>query len=127
MWNRARTEDNKRVEEIQNERDRIERETRRREELLQVERIEREKKDKARKEEIRRQEELLSGRKMRAKTADPSVDRLNLGPNGIQIYHYKDPGKLFGFVVYIYIKLYSLSVWMDVAASASRLNGQNLA
>jgi len=92
MWNRARTEDMKRIEMIQNERDRMERETRTREELLQVERLEREKKDRARKEEIRRQEELLSGRNLRAKTTDPSVERLNQGLGGIQIYHYKDPG-----------------------------------
>jgi len=45
--------------------------------------------DRARKEEIRRQEELLSGRKVRAKTTDLAVEKPEGG--GIQIYHYKDP------------------------------------
>ena len=66
------------------------RESRARDEIMRAEMAERAMKDDARKQEIRRQEELLAGRRVgRAKTADPSA--FNPG-NGIQIYHYKDPG-----------------------------------
>ena len=51
---------------------------------------ERVEKDRQRKLEIQRQEQLLSGRIVRAKTEEHG-DPSGRGP-GIQIYHYKDPG-----------------------------------
>jgi hypothetical protein len=92
MWARAQAEDNKRLQTIQRERERQEAEQLAREEILRREMEERERKDRARKESIRRQEELLSGRQVRAKTTEEGMERLHLG-GGIQVYHYKDPGK----------------------------------
>ena len=80
---------------IEAERERMARECRAREEILRTENEERARKDEARRLEIQRQEELLAGRRMgRAKTTDPSVDRAFNPGNGIQIFHYKDPGNL---------------------------------
>jgi len=89
LWDRAKQDDNKRVDLIMTEKRRVEMEQKMRNEILQKENEERLAKDKARKEEIRRQEELLSGRKIRAKTTDIQADYVN--PGGIQVYHYKDP------------------------------------
>lgn len=91
MWDRTREDDEKRVAKIAAEKKLIEQESLAREEIMRRGNEERLERDRARKEEIRRQEELLSGRKIRAKTTDLSVDRPADG--GIQIYHYKDPGK----------------------------------
>lgn len=91
MWDRAVTEDRRRIQGLQAERDRIEREAAARAEIMRREEAERERTAQARREEIRRQEELLSGRKTRAKTADPGLGEFHPG-GGIQIYHYKDPG-----------------------------------
>jgi len=89
LWDRSKLEDDKRVGMITTEKNRIENEQKMRNEILQKENGERLIKDKARKEEIRRQEELLSGRKIRAKTTDMETGYVN--PGGIQVYHYKDP------------------------------------
>merc|ERR1719378_587337 len=88
MWDRTREDDEKRVAKIAAEKKLIEQESLAREEIMRRGNEERLERDRARKEEIRRQEELLSGRKIRAKTTDLSVDR---PADGIQIYHYKDP------------------------------------
>jgi len=89
LWNRAKTDDQQRINKISDEQRRIEEESRAREEILRRGDDERIARDKARKEELRRQEELLSGRKTRSKTTEPSVDDIRGG--GIQILHYKDP------------------------------------
>jgi len=87
LWDRAKAEDSKRVNAITTEKQRIEDEARKRDEIMALGNAERQEKDKQRKLEIHRQEQLLSGRIVRAKTeCDPS----GRGP-GIQIYHYKDP------------------------------------
>ena len=91
LWNRAKTDDQQRINKISDEQRRIEEESRAREEILRRGDDERIARDKARKEELRRQEELLSGRKTRSKTTEPSVDDIRGG--GIQILHYKDPGE----------------------------------
>jgi len=92
MWERTKSEDNKRIQGIQSERNRMEREQAAREQILRREAEERQEKDMARRMEINRQEELLQGRTTRAKTADPSyLDHMLKTGNGIQIYHYKDP------------------------------------
>lgn len=91
LWNRAKDDDDKRINNISNEKRRIEEESRAREEILRRGDQERIAMDKARKEELRRQEELLCGRKIRSKTAELSVEDVRGG--GIQIYHYKDPGE----------------------------------
>jgi len=93
MWQRAMEEDKKRTDCLNMDRQRIEQEQLAREDILRKEQAERDMKNKARREEICRQEELLSGRQIRAKTLDPKVERLNENPAGpgIQIYHYKDP------------------------------------
>ena len=90
MWNRSKEDDEKRVGAINEEKRRIEEEYRAREEIMRRGNEERLARDQARKEEIKRQEQLLSGRTVRAKTTDPSVEDVRGG--GIQIYHYKDPG-----------------------------------
>ena len=88
---------------IEAERERMARECRAREEILRTENEERARKDEARRLEIQRQEELLAGRRMgRAKTTDPSVDRAFNPGNGIQIFHYKDPGNN---MIYNFIKI----------------------
>jgi len=89
MWNRTREDDEKRVAKINAEKKLREDEYVAREEIMKRGNEERIALDKARKEEIRRQDELLSGRKIRSKTTDLSVDKPEGG--GIQIYHYKDP------------------------------------
>ena len=91
LWNRAKDDDTKRINKITDEQRRIEEESRAREEILRRGDQERIAMDKARKEELRRQEELLTGRKIRSKTAELSMDDVRRG--GIQIYHYKDPGQ----------------------------------
>merc|ERR1711899_546694 len=88
LWNRAKTDDQQRINKISDEQRRIEEESRAREEILRRGDDERIARDKARKEELRRQEELLSGRKTRSKTTEPSVDDIRGG--GIQILHYKE-------------------------------------
>jgi len=90
LWDRAKAEDSKRVNAITTEKQRIEEEARKREEIMARGNAERVEKDKQRKAEIARQEQLLSGRIARAKTEDPNHDPAGRGP-GIQIYHYKDP------------------------------------
>merc|ERR1711899_14535 len=89
LWNGAKTDDQQRINKISDEQRRIEEESRAREEILRRGDDERIARDKARKEELRRQEELLSGRKTRSKTTEPSVDDIRGG--GIQILYYKDP------------------------------------
>lgn len=89
LWNRAKDDDNKRINKITDEQRRIEEESRAREEILRRGDQERQAMDKARKDELRRQEELLTGRKIRSKTAELSLNDVRGG--GIQIYHYKDP------------------------------------
>ena len=69
----------------------MEEEAQAREEILRRSDEERQARDKARRDELRRQEELLSGRKIRSKTAELSAESVRGG--GIQIYHYKDPGQ----------------------------------
>merc|ERR1712095_43458 len=64
---------------------RIEDEARAREEILRRGDEERIAMDKARKDELRRQEEILTGRKIRSKTTDLSVD--DIRGAGIQIFH----------------------------------------
>ena len=90
MWNRTREDDEKRVAKINAEKKLREDEYVAREEIMKRGNEERMALDKARKEEIRRQDELLSGRKIRSKTTDLRVEKPEGG--GIQIYHYKDPG-----------------------------------
>ena len=90
MWNRTKEDDEKRVAKITEEKKKREEEYIAREEIMKKGNEERLERDKARKEEIRRQEQLLSGRKIRAKTTDLSAGEV--GGGGIQIYHYKDPG-----------------------------------
>jgi hypothetical protein len=89
MWDRAKAEDSKRVNAITTEKQRIEEEARKRDEIMAAGNVERLEKDKQRKQEIHRQEQLLSGRIQRAKTEEQG-DPSGRGP-GIQIYHYKDP------------------------------------
>jgi len=89
MWNRTKEDDEKRVAKITEEKKKREEEYIAREEIMKKGNEERLERDKARKEEIRRQEQLLSGRKIRAKTTDLSAGEV--GGGGIQIYHYKDP------------------------------------
>lgn len=89
FWDRAKAEDSKRVNAITTEKQRIEEEARKREEIMARGNAERLEKDKQRKLEIQRQEQLLSGRIARAKTEEVG-DPSGRGP-GIQIYHYKDP------------------------------------
>ena len=91
LWNRAKDDDQQRLKKLSEDQRRIEEESRAREEILRRGDEERIARDKARKEELRRQEELLTGRKLRSKTTEPSIDDIRGG--GIQIYHYKDPGK----------------------------------
>ena len=91
LWNRAKDDDQTRINKITDEQRRIEEESRAREEILRRGDQERQAQDKARKEELRRQDELLSGRKIRSKTAELSAESVRGG--GIQIYHYKDPGQ----------------------------------
>lgn len=90
LWDRAKQDDSRRVNMITTEKERIMNEQRMREEIMSRGNEERIAMDKARKEEIKRQEELLSGRKIRAKTADSKLEPGYLGA-GIQVYHYKDP------------------------------------
>jgi len=90
LWDRAKQDDSKRLNTIMTEKQRIENEQKMREDIMRRGNEERLAMDKARKEEIRRQEELLSGRKIRAKTADSKIDPGYLG-GGIQVFHYKDP------------------------------------
>jgi len=90
MWNRTKEDDERRIAKIKEEKRRTEDEYLAREEIMRKGNEERLERDKARKEEIRRQEELLSGRKIRSKTADLTVEQVG-GVGGIQIYHYKDP------------------------------------
>jgi len=89
LWNRAKTDDQLRISKINEDKKRIEDEARAREEILRRGDEERIAMDRARKEELRRQEEILTGRKIRSKTTDLSVDDIRGG--GIQIFHYKDP------------------------------------
>jgi len=89
LWDRAKAEDSKRVNAITTEKQRIEEEARKRDEIMAQGNAERLEKDKQRKLEIQRQEQLLSGRIQRAKTEEHG-DPSGRGP-GIQIYHYKDP------------------------------------
>lgn len=91
LWNRAKTDDQMRLSKIDADKKRIEDEARAREEILRRGDEERIAMDKARKEELRRQEEILTGRKIRSKTTDLSVD--DIRGAGIQIFHYKDPGR----------------------------------
>ena len=93
MWNRTKEDDEKRVAKINADKKFRDEEFMKREEIMWRGQEERLAADLARKEEIRRQEELLSGKRIRAKTTDLSVDKPEGG--GIQIYHYKDPGTLF--------------------------------
>ena len=93
MWNRTKEDDEKRVAKINADKKFRDEEFMKREEIMRRGQEERLAADLARKEEIRRQEELLSGRRIRAKTTDLSVDKPEGG--GIQIYHYKDPGNSF--------------------------------
>ena len=92
LWNRAKDDDKQRINKISDEQKRIEEESRAREEILRRGDEERIAVDKARKEELARQELLLSGRKIRSKTAELSAEEVR-GGGGIQIYHYKDPGE----------------------------------
>jgi len=89
LWDRAKAEDSKRVNAITTEKQRIEEESRKRDEIMAAGNAERQEKDKQRKLEIGRQEQLLSGRSQRAKTEEHG-DPSGRGA-GIQIYHYKDP------------------------------------
>jgi len=89
IWNRAKLDDQQRVNKISEEQQRMEEEAQAREEILRRSDEERQARDKARREELRRQEELLSGRKIRSKTIELSSD--DVRGTGIQIYHYKDP------------------------------------
>lgn len=89
IWNRAKLDDQQRISKISEEQRRMEEEAQAREEILRRSDEERQVRDKARREELRRQEELLSGRKIRSKTTEPSLD--DVRGAGIQIYHYKDP------------------------------------
>ena len=91
IWNRAKLDDQQRVNKISEEQQRMEEEAQAREEILRRSDEERQARDKARREELRRQEELLSGRKIRSKTIELSSD--DVRGTGIQIYHYKDPGR----------------------------------
>ena len=91
LWNRAKDDDKQRINKITDEQRRIEEESRAREEILRRGDQERQAQDRARKEELRRQDELLSGRKIRSKTAELGAESVRTG--GIQIYHYKDPGR----------------------------------
>jgi len=89
MWNRTKEDDEKRVAKINMDKQLRDAEYMAREAIMKRGHEERLAADLARKEEIRRQEELLSGRKIRSKTTDLSVEKPEGG--GIQIYHYKDP------------------------------------
>jgi len=89
IWNRAKMDDQQRVNKISEEQLRIEKEAQAREEILKRSDEERQLRDKARREELVRQEELLSGRRIRSKTTELSID--DVRGAGIQIYHYKDP------------------------------------
>lgn len=89
IWNRAKLDDQQRVNKISEEQQRMEEEAQAREEILRRNDEERQARDKARREELRRQEDLLSGRKIRSKTIELSSD--DVRGTGIQIYHYKDP------------------------------------
>merc|ERR1719460_1919532 len=89
LWDRAKAEDSKRVNAITTEKQRIEEEARKRDEIMAQGNVERQERDKQRKLEIQRQEQLLSGRIARAKTEEVG-DPSGRG-HGIQIYHYKDP------------------------------------
>ena len=91
IWNRAKMDDQQRVNKISEEQLRIEKEAQAREEILRRSDEERQLRDKARREELVRQEELLSGRRIRSKTTELSID--DVRGAGIQIYHYKDPGR----------------------------------
>ena len=91
IWNRAKLDDQQRVNKISEEQQRMEEEAQAREEILRRNDEERQARDKARREELRRQEDLLSGRKIRSKTIELSSD--DVRGTGIQIYHYKDPGR----------------------------------
>lgn len=90
LWGRAKDEDTKRVDMINSEKQRMEEEQKLREEIMRKGNDERVEKDRARKLEIRRQEELLAGRSMRARTEGLS-DGGWRGGGGIQVFHYKDP------------------------------------
>ena len=91
MWNRTKEDDEKRVAKITAEKKLRDEEYLAREAIMKKGNEERLEMDRARKEEIRRQDELLSGRKIRAKTTDMTAAEKPEG-GGIQIYHYKDPG-----------------------------------
>lgn len=94
LWNRSKSDDQQRISKLSADQKRIEDESRAREEILRQNDEERLARDKARRDELRRQEELLSGRKLRSKTTEPTLDDIR-GGGGIQIFHYKDPGKIF--------------------------------
>ena len=79
LWNRAKDDDKQRINKISDEQKRIEEESRAREEILRRGDEERIAVDKARKEELARQELLLSGRKMRSKTAELSAEEVRGG------------------------------------------------
>ena len=79
IWNRAKLDDQQRINKISEEQRRLEEESRAREEILRRSDEERQARDKARRDELRRQEELLSGRKIRSKTADLSLDDVRHG------------------------------------------------
>ena len=93
LWNRSKSDDQQRISKLSADQKRIEDESRAREEILRQNDEERLARDKARRDELRRQEELLSGRKLRSKTTEPTLDDIR-GGGGIQIFHYKDPGKI---------------------------------
>jgi len=90
LWNRSKSDDQQRISKLSADQKRIEDESRAREEILRQNDEERLARDKARRDELRRQEELLSGRKLRSKTTEPTLDDIR-GGGGIQIFHYKDP------------------------------------
>ena len=106
MWNRTKEDDEQRVAKINADKKFRDQEFMKREEIMRRGQEERLAADLARKEEIKRQEELLSGRRIRAKTTDLSVDKPEGG--GIQIYHYKDPGEL---LFYNPCLIFIVSVW----------------
>jgi len=91
LWGRAKEEDSKRVNMITSEKQRIEEEQKRREEIMRKGNEERLEKDRARKLEIKRQEELLHGRTVRARTEGLGGEGGWRGGGGIQVFHYKDP------------------------------------
>jgi hypothetical protein len=91
MAMRALTEDEQRKEAIRAEKRRREMEDQAREDIMRSSMEEREKRNQARREEIKRQEQLLSGRGIRAKTTDCREEIREGGAQGIQVLHYQDP------------------------------------